>query len=50
MKNEFRLQILVKAANRTALRETLDFALAAAQERFCDLRIVSVEIDPLSLL
>ncbi|MBK8811626.1 MAG: primosomal protein N' [Acidobacteria bacterium] len=50
LKNEFRLQILVKAANRTALRETLDFALAAAQERFCDLRIVSVEIDPLSLL
>ncbi len=50
LKNEFRLQILVKATNRAALRETLDFALVAAQERFCDLRIVNVEIDPLSLL
>jgi primosomal protein N' (replication factor Y) len=50
LRNEFRLQILVKAASRAALRETLDFALVAALERFCDLRIVNVEIDPLSLL
>ncbi len=50
LKNEFRLQILVKAPGRTALRETIDLALAGAQERFCDLRIANVEIDPLSLL
>ena len=50
LKNEFRLQILVKATNRTKLRETLDFALHDAQEKFCDLRIVNVEIDPINLL
>ena len=50
LKNEFRLQILVKAKNRTKLRETLDFALHDAQERFCDLKIINVEIDPINLL
>ncbi|HEY8561579.1 MAG TPA: primosomal protein N' [Pyrinomonadaceae bacterium] len=50
LKNEFRLQILIKAKNRAALRETLDFALHEAEERFCDLRIVNVEIDPINLL
>jgi primosomal protein N' (replication factor Y) len=50
LKNEFRLQILVKAKNRTKLREMLDFALHDAQEKFCDLRIVNVEIDPINLL
>jgi primosomal protein N' (replication factor Y) len=50
LKNEFRLQILIKAKNRAKLRETLDFALADAEERFCDLRIVNVEIDPINLL
>jgi primosomal protein N' (replication factor Y) len=50
LKNEFRLQILVKAKNRAKLRETIDFALHDAQERFCDLRIVNVEIDPINLL
>jgi primosomal protein N' (replication factor Y) len=50
LKNEFRLQILVKAKNRAKLRETLDFALHDAGERFCDLRIINVEIDPINLL
>jgi len=50
LKGEYRLQILVKARNRRHLRETLDFALAEAQEKFCDLRIVYVEIDPVNLL
>ena len=50
LKNEFRLQILIKARNRVVLRSTLDFALAEAQEKFCDLRIVYVEIDPINLL
>lgn len=50
LKNEFRLQILLKASNRNALRETIDVALAGAQSRFCDLRIANLEIDPLSLL
>jgi primosomal protein N' (replication factor Y) (superfamily II helicase) len=50
LKNEHRLQILVKARSRAKLRETIDFALHAAQEKFCDLRIVNVEIDPVNLL
>ncbi len=50
LKNEFRLQLLIKARNRAKLRETLDFALHEAQEKFCDLRIVNVEIDPINLL
>ena len=50
LKNEHRLQILVKARNRAKLRETLDFALHDAQEKFCDLKIVNVEIDPVNLL
>ncbi len=50
LKGEYRLQILVKARNRAKLRETLDFALHDAQEKFCDLRIVNVEIDPVNLL
>ena len=50
LKNEFRLQILIKAQNRAKLRQMLDFALHDAQEKFCDLRIVSVEIDPINLL
>jgi primosomal protein N' (replication factor Y) len=50
LKGEFRLQILVKAKNRQKLREVLDFALQDAQEKFCDLRIVNVEIDPVNLL
>ncbi|HXH70690.1 MAG TPA: primosomal protein N', partial [Pyrinomonadaceae bacterium] len=39
LKGEHRLQLLVKARNRTKLRETLDFALSEAQEKFCDLRV-----------
>ena len=50
LKNEFRLQILIKAHSRAKLRETLHFALHEAQEKFCDLRIVNVEIDPVNLL
>lgn len=50
LKGEHRLQILIKARNRQKLRETLDFALHEAEEKFCDLKIVSVEIDPVNLL
>ncbi len=50
LKNEFRLQLLIKARNRAKLRQTLDFALHEAQEKFCDLRIINVEIDPINLL
>ena len=50
LKGEHRLQILIKARNRAKLRETIDFAVADAAEKFCDLRIVNVEIDPINLM
>ncbi len=50
LKGEHRLQILIKALSRQKLREVLDFALHDAEENFCDLRVVSVEIDPVNLL
>ncbi|MGI8468301.1 MAG: replication restart helicase PriA, partial [Pyrinomonadaceae bacterium] len=50
IKGEHRFQILIKSVNRKKLRELLDFALAEAQEKACDLRIVNVEIDPVNLL
>ena len=50
LKGEHRLQILVKAVNRKKLRELLDFALHDAQEKFCDMKTVNVEIDPINLL
>jgi primosomal protein N' (replication factor Y) len=50
LKNEFRLQILVKGTTRAHLRETLDLALHDAEQQFCDMKTVTVEIDPVSLL
>lgn len=50
LKGEHRLQMLIKAVNRKKLRELLDFGLHEAQENFCDMRCVNVEIDPVNLL
>ncbi len=50
LKGEHRLQMLVKARNRAQLREVLDKSLAEAAILNCDLRIVSLEIDPMNLL
>lgn len=50
LKNEFRLQIIVKGVNRRALRDTLDIALADAEAHGCDLRTINVEIDPVNLM
>ena len=50
LKNEHRFQMLIKATNRKKLRELLDFGLHEAQEKFCDMKTVNVEIDPINLL
>ncbi|MEO6654894.1 MAG: primosomal protein N' [Pyrinomonadaceae bacterium] len=50
LKNEFRLQIILKGVSRRSLRETLDIALAEAEQSGCDLRTVNVEIDPVNLM
>ncbi|MBP6002734.1 MAG: primosomal protein N' [Pyrinomonadaceae bacterium] len=50
LKNEFRLQIILKGTSRRNLRETLDIALAGAEHDGCDLRTINVEIDPVNLM
>ncbi len=50
LKNEHRLQILIKAKNRTRLRETIDFAIADAEAKGCEIRFVNLEIDPINLM
>ncbi len=50
LKNEFRLQIIVKGVSRRSLRETLDIAIADAEAHGCDLRTFNVEIDPVNLM
>ncbi|MEJ7624165.1 MAG: primosomal protein N' [Pyrinomonadaceae bacterium] len=50
LKNEYRLQLIIKSEGRRALRETLDIALADAERRGLDLKTVFVEIDPVNLM
>lgn len=50
LKNEYRLQIILKGASRRSLREALDIALADAEAGGCDLRSIFVEIDPVNLM
>jgi primosomal protein N' (replication factor Y) len=50
LKGEHRLQILIKAENRSKLRQILDIALADAEAKSCDLKTVFVEIDPVNML
>jgi primosomal protein N' (replication factor Y) (superfamily II helicase) len=50
IKNEYRLQIIIKSESRKSLRTTIDAALSEAEARGCDRRIVQVEIDPVSLM
>ena len=50
LKNEFRVQIILKGSTRRALRETLQIALADAESKGCDMRSFYVEIDPVNLM
>ena len=50
LKNEFRVQIILKGSTRRALRETLQIALADAESKGCDMRSIYVEIDPVNLM
>ena len=50
LKNEFRVQLILKGATRRALRETLQIALADAESKGCDMRSIYVEIDPVNLM
>jgi primosomal protein N' (replication factor Y) len=50
LKNEFRIQMILKSKSRRALRETLDIALADAEAHGCIMRQIYVEIDPVNLM
>ena len=50
LKNEYRLQSILKGINRRVLRETLDMALADAEHNGCDIKTINVEIDPVNLM
>ena len=50
LKNEYRMQILVKSASRRVLRETLEIGLHLAEENGAEMRHVYTEIDPVNLM
>ncbi|MBV9216202.1 MAG: primosomal protein N' [Acidobacteria bacterium] len=50
LKNEYRIQIILKSPSRRSLREILDIALADAEQNGADMRSIYVEIDPVNLM
>jgi len=50
LKNEYRMQLILRSESRRALRSVLDIALAEAEGRGVEMRFVYVEIDPVSLM
>ncbi len=50
LKGEFRLQIVVRSRSRTVLKDKINAAIRIASDRGCEMRLVSVEIDPVNLL
>lgn len=50
IKNEYRIQIILKTDSRKALRSLIDSALEQAETLGSDRRIIQVEIDPIDLM
>lgn len=50
LRGEFRMQLLVKSANRKHLRKVINPAMAQAETDGVDMRAVSLEIDPVSMM
>lgn len=50
LKNEYRIQIIIKSGNRKAIRSVLETALKQAEAFGGDLRSYHVEIDPVNLM
>lgn len=50
LKGEHRLQVLIKTRNRRVAREALDAAMLGLKEAGYDLRMLNVEVDPVSLM
>jgi primosomal protein N' (replication factor Y) len=50
LKNEYRVQLLIKCRNRRELRRIIDDGLKALSKRKVNLRSINVEIDPVSIM
>jgi primosomal protein N' (replication factor Y) len=50
LKGEHRVQVLIKTRYRRQAREALDAAMSAMKEAGRDLRMVTIEVDPVSLM
>jgi primosomal protein N' (replication factor Y) len=50
LKNEFRMQLLIKGRKRQQLRDVIDVALKSVASGGVNLRSVNVEIDPVSIM
>ena len=50
LKNEYRIQILIKSSSRKTLRETVEVGLHLAEENGADMRHIYTEIDPVNLM
>lgn len=50
IKNQYRVQIILKSPDRKSLRNLIDTALTEAETRGSDRRIIRVEIDPVNLM
>lgn len=50
LKNEYRVQILLKSTSRRKLREVLEIGLHLAEENGADMRNIYTEIDPVNLM
>jgi primosomal protein N' (replication factor Y) len=50
LKGEHRLQVLIKTRYRRQAREALDAAMLGLKEANLDLKMVSIEVDPVNLM
>ena len=50
LKGEYRIHIIVKSPNRKALKSLLSSAVERAEVSGCDIRAVSIEVDPVSMM
>jgi primosomal protein N' (replication factor Y) len=50
LKNEFRMQLLIKGRKRQQLRDVIDVAVKAVGTHGVNLRSINVEIDPVSIM
>src|SRR5262249_3216632 len=50
LKGEHRMQVLIKTRHRLRAREALDAAMSELRQAGQDLRVITVEVDPINLM